>query len=135
MADLAAQNAYRKIEKAIGTLAQDPGNHNESEWLIDLGKLLARLHEIAPARAEAYRPKTRRQQLVFDLLDVWRREHRLSASESGPTAEYLEKLLPWPCDGVTLKRYIQKDRKLRPLNVRVDESKIWILRDGKLIQE
>lgn len=130
LAELAGQEAYPKIQKAIAAFGQDPANQSDPGWLSDLAKRLAHLREIAPVRAEAY-PKT---QLITDLIGIWHQAgHRMGASQSGPTARYLGKLLPWSCDDKTIQRYIQQERRNRPYKGHIDENKIWILRDGKVV--
>ena len=141
MADLAKSVA--KVRAAVAALGPDPFNPADPGWLQRLAADLIKLQDIAPARAEVYRPKTRDDLLIIKVLRIWEGAGQRLTSR-GPTARYLNKVLPWYPGIETARHYIRDEKERRRLtqkmagagNLSVDPDKVLLIdKDGNIVRD
>jgi hypothetical protein len=133
-----------KVEDAVAVLGSDPFNPTDPGWLQRVAADLAKLQQIARTRAEDYRPKTRDELLIIEVLRIWEGAGQRLGTSLGPSARFLNKVLPWHPEIETARRYIRDEKKRRQLipqvmagggNSFVDPDKVLLVdKDGNIVQ-
>jgi hypothetical protein len=129
------RKSFKKVRDAI-LLLRDPA---DPERFKRLAAELAKVQAEAPAFVEYYRPKTRKEQLIIDVLLIWTSDgtRRLGTSRGGPACRFLCQLLPWRPEEKTAMGYIRDEKIRRQWKVTsgllIDEAQITVVdKDGKI---
>jgi hypothetical protein len=138
------KKSITKIRNTIAAIGVDPLNPGDQRWLMRIAADLSKLREVARARVEVWRPKSREELLINDLLRIWEGATGVQPRTStGPGARFLCKQLPWGPDEVTARRYIRDYKEKRLLisemaatgALFVDPDKVLLMdKDGNIIQ-